>query len=202
VAATKRPGESLVIDLQGEREVKAVQLHFVDYKSNIFESDSTVYTQFKLYHSRDGQQWQTIADLSNEKRDRPNAYIELPQPVRTRYIKYEHVYVAAPNLAISDIRVFGNASGRAPATPGGFSARRDTDARNAFITWRKVPGVVGYNILWGIQPAKLYQTYQVFADQPSSLEIRALTVGQEYYFAIEAFDENGVSKASTPVHIR
>jgi hypothetical protein len=59
--------------------------------------------------------------------------------------------------------------------------------------------VVGYNILWGIAPTKLYQTYQVFADAPASLEIRALTVDQSYYFAIEAFDENGVSRVSAVV---
>ena len=52
---------------------------------------------------------------------------------------------------------------------------------------------------WGIGPGKLYQTYQVFADRAQPLEIRALTVGQDYWFAIEAFDENGVSKVSDPV---
>lgn len=54
--------------------------------------------------------------------------------------------------------------------------------------------VIGYNILWGIKPDKLYQTYQVFADKPTKLELRALTVDQEYYFAIESFNESGVSK--------
>jgi hypothetical protein len=34
------------------------------------------------------------------------------------------------------------------------------------------------------------------------LELRALTVGQEYYVAIEAFDENGVSRLSAPVSVR
>jgi hypothetical protein len=97
--------------------------------------------------------------------------------------------------------VFGNGTGTPPATPRGLTVRRDQDPRNAFVSWRRVPGVVGYNILWGIDPKKLYQTYQVFADQGETLEIRALTVGQEYYFAIEAFDENGVSKVSAPVHI-
>jgi len=202
VADANRAGEWLVLDLQREREVKALQVSFVDYQSNIFDSDSTVYTQFRMYRSLDGQRWTPVADLTGEKRDRPNAYIELPQPVPARYVKYEHVYVAAPNLAISDIRVFGNGSGRPPATPARLTVRRDADARNAFITWRRVPAVVGYNILWGIAPTKLYQTYQVFADQGEALELRALTVGQDYYFAIEAFDEVGVSKASAPVHIR
>jgi xylan 1,4-beta-xylosidase len=201
VAASNRSGEWLTIDLQRELDVRAVQVNFVDYQSNIFGNDSTVYTQFRLYHSLDGRRWESLADLSSEKRDRPNAYIELPRAVRTRYIKYEHLYVAAANLAISDVRVFGNGSGRAPSTPRGLTARRDADPRNAFVTWRPVPGTVGYNILWGIRPEKLYQTYQVFADQGETLEIRALTAGQDYYFAIEAFDENGVSAVSAPVSL-
>ena len=69
------------------------------------------------------------------------------------------------------------------------------------MTWEEVPGAVGYNIRWGIEPGKLYQTYQVFADQPTKLEIRALTIGQKYSFAIEAFNERGVSKLSEVVRI-
>jgi len=202
VAQENKPGGWLTIDLQNEYEVKALQVNFTDYKSNIFNSDSTVYTQFKMYSSPDGKKWNTIADLTHEKRDRPNAYIELPQPVKSRYIKYEHVYVASPNLAISDIRIFGNGKGRAPQTPAKLSVQRDTDPRNAFISWERVPGAVGYNIRWGIGKDKLYQTYQVFAVQGTALELRALTTGQDYFFAVEAFDENGVSKVSETIYLK
>ena len=122
--------------------------------------------------------------------------------MRARFVRYEHVHVGAANLAISDIRVFGNGSGLRPATPERLAARRDRDERNARITWLPVPGVVGYNIRWGVAPAKLYQTYQRFADEGTSLELRALTVGQEYWLAIESFDENGISALSTTVAIR
>jgi len=46
---------------------------------------------------------------------------------------------------------------------------RQKDERNADISWQKVPNAIGYNILWGIAPDKLYQTYQVWGDAPSSL---------------------------------
>ena len=62
--------------------------------------------------------------------------------------------------------------------------------------------MVGYNVRWGISPTKLYQTYQRFSDQGTTLELRALTVGQPYWVAIESFDENGVSRLSTPIPIR
>jgi xylan 1,4-beta-xylosidase len=134
VAKTNQPGEWLTIDLGGERLVRAVQVSYIDYQSDIFASDSTVYTRFRLLHSRDGKRWELLADLMNEKRDRPNVYLELPRAVRTRYIRYEHGYVASPNLAIGDIRVFGKGDGGPPDTPNGLSVRRDRDARNAFVS--------------------------------------------------------------------
>jgi xylan 1,4-beta-xylosidase len=203
VAKKNKEGESVIVDLQREQQVRAVQVNFTDYKSNIYDGfDQKIYTQFRIYTSRDGKQWDKVVDLTNEKRDRPNAYLELPNAVQARYIKYEHVYVASPNLAISDIRVFGNGDGKIPKTPLKFTAVRDNDTRNAFTKWQKVPGAVGYNILWGIAKDKLYQTYQVFADQPESLEIRALTKGVSYYFAVEAFNENGVSKVSEAIFVK
>ncbi|MEO7988875.1 MAG: discoidin domain-containing protein [Chryseolinea sp.] len=204
VAKQHKPGEWITIDLEREHDVKAVQVNYTDYKSDIFDNDtSRVYTQFKLFASRDGKQWESIADLTTErKRDRPNAYVELPKSVHARYIKYEHVYVASPQLAISDIRIFGNGLGKLPTMPSGFSAKRDVDPRNAFLKWNPVKGAVGYNIRWGIAKDKLYQTYQVFSDHPSTLEIRALNIGVSYYFAIESFNENGVSTLSEVVFVK
>lgn len=201
VAGRNAAEEWVRIDLEREYDLRALQVNYVDYKSNIFGSEAPVYTQFRVSASRDGVSWTTIADLTPEKRDRPNAYVELPAPVRARYLRYEHVHSSAPNLAISDIRVFGNGSGKPPSTPRKLSVRRDSDARNAFVTWERSPGAVGYNVLWGIAPDKLYQTYQRFHDE-GPLEIRALTVGQEYYFAVEAFNENGVSRPGETVHLK
>jgi xylan 1,4-beta-xylosidase len=202
VAHQNRAGERITIDLERLYDVRAVQVNYADYRSDLFASDSTVYTQFRLEASPDGESWQSIADLSHEKRDRPNAYIELPTPVRARYVRYVHGYVGAAHLAISDIRIFGNGPGDPPATPSGLLVRRDADRRNALVSWDPVPGTVGYNVLWGIAPDKLYQTYQVFADGPNPLEIRALTVEEEYCLAIEGFNENDVSPVSEVVCVR
>ena len=202
VARQNQPGERLTIDLGAAYDVKAIQVNYTDYQSGRFATDSTTVTRFDLAASLDGEHWRIVADLSREQHDRPNAYVELETPTRARYVRYEHVYVGAANLAISDIRVFGNGSGPRPVTPQGLAALRDRDERNATITWQPVPNAVGYNVRWGIAPAKLYLTYQRFADEGTSLELRALTVGQRYWVAIESFDENGVSALSTPVEIR
>lgn len=202
VAQRNRPGEWLTIDLGRVYEVKAIQVNYADYRSGLYGTDSTVVTRFRLRSSVDGTRWTTVADLSHETRDRPNAYIELAAPTRARFVRYDHVHVGAATLAVSDIRVFGNGAGPHPATPAGLGARRDRDERNATIAWQPVPGAVGYNVRWGITPKKLYQTYQRFADQGTTLELRALTVGQAYWVAIESFDENGVSPLSAAVPIR
>ena len=178
-----------------------MQVNFTDYHSGLFGPGPRVYTQFRILHSTDGTNWTVAADLGKERRDRPNAYIELPMPVRARYVRYEHGHVGSPNLAISDWRVFGIGGGDLPPTPEQLQVRRDEDRRNAFITWESVPGAVGYNIRWGLRPDKLYQTYQTFADEPAKLELRALTVSQKYSFAIESFNERGVSPLSAPVAI-
>jgi len=202
VARENRPGEWLTIDLGRTMDIRAIQVNYADYKSGLFGNDSTVVTRFRLRTSPDGRSWRTVADLSRETRDRPNAYIELASSTRARYVRYEHVHVGAAHLAISNIRMFGNGGGPKPATPTGLVERRLRDERNGAVAWRPVPGAVGYNVRWGISPTKLYQTYQLFADQPTSLPLRALDVGQAYWFAVESFNENGVSELSQVVPIQ
>jgi hypothetical protein len=201
VAGANKPGETLTLDLGAAKTLRAVQVNFADYKSGRFADAPDIYTEFELQSSLDGKSWSPLARTEGPRRDRPNAYLELPAPVQARYVRYVHGHVGAANLAISDIRVFGSAGGRAPAAPAGLTARRDTDQRNAHIAWKPVEGAVGYNILWGIRPDRLTLNYQRWAEQGTTLELRALNVGQGYWVAVEAFDENGVSRRSKPVRI-
>jgi hypothetical protein len=202
VAQTNKRGEWLVIDLGKEQQLHAFQINYTDYKSNLFANDSSVYIQYKMFHSNDGKNWKMLHDQSIVKEDHPNAYVELAKPVEARYIKFENSYVPTPHLAISDIRLFGKGRGKIPEVVKGLKVVRDVDERNAHITWQPVPGAVGYNILWGITPAKLYQAYQVWAEDGNALDLRALNVGQSYSFAIEAFNENGVSVSSERVTVK
>lgn len=201
VAGANRAGETLTVDLGAAKTLRAVQVNFADYKSNRYADAPDIYTEFELQSSLDGERWSPLAKTEAPRRDRPNAYLELPAPVQARYVRYVHGHVGAANLAISDIRVFGSAGGKPPAIPAGVTAKRDTDQRNAHVAWKPVKGAVGYNVLWGIRPDRLTLTYQRWADQGSALELRALNVGQGYWVAVEAFDENGVSKRSRPIPI-
>jgi xylan 1,4-beta-xylosidase len=199
VAARNAPGQTLTLDLGGPRTVRAVQVNFADYKSDRYGDAPDIVTQFRLQGSVDGRHWSTLADLSHETRDRPNAYLELPQPARVRFIRYVHGHVGARHLAIADLRVFGHADGAPPAAPVEVSARRLADGRDAEISWQPVPGAVGYNVRWGLTADRLHSTYQRFADQPARLTLRSLNKGVGYVVAVEAFDEHGVSQLSRKV---
>lgn len=208
VAGKNRPGETLTTDLGAEADIRAVQVDYFDYKNNVFTSDSTVYTAFKILTSVDNKQWETVYDASREpRRDRACAYVELPKPTRARYVRYEHGYTAGPYLSINAFRVFGKGLGKTPATPTGLVAKRQKDQRNADLAWatatsRNSGPAVGYNLRWGIAKDKLYQTYQVWHDAPSKLELRALNLGVPYFVAIEAFNEAGISGLSEVVEIK
>jgi hypothetical protein len=103
VAASNTPGQTLTLDLGALKTVRAVQVNFADYKSGRFADAPDIYTEFELQQSFDGRNWAPLARTEPPRRDRPNAYFELPQPVRTRYIRYVHGHVGAANLAVSDL---------------------------------------------------------------------------------------------------
>ena len=71
---------------------------------------------------------------------------------------------------------------------------RKTDRRDALITWKPVKNAQGYNIRWGIAPDKLYSSWLIYGE--NELLLKALTTDQQYWFAIEAFNENGISALS------
>ena len=181
------------IDLEEVSDVYALQLNFFDYEETGFWGRMPNLRQRYLVEaSVDGARWRVLVDYRNSFRDAPHNYIELDQPIEARYIRYRHHYVPGKNLAMGDIRVFGLGRGKKPATVKGFTVVREADERNARISWKAVKGAQGYNVLWGVAPDKLYSSWMVYGD--NSLDLRALTVGQKYYFAIESFNENGISQ--------
>ena len=181
------------IDLEEVSDVYALQLNFFDYEETGFWGRMpNIRQRYLVEASVDGARWRVLVDYRNSFRDAPHNYIELDQPIEARYIRYRHHYVPGKNLAMGDIRVFGLGRGKKPATVKGFTVVREADERNARISWKSVKGAQGYNVLWGVAPDKLYSSWMVYGD--NSLDLRALTVGQKYYFAIESFNENGISQ--------
>ncbi|MGV3658213.1 MAG: discoidin domain-containing protein, partial [Chitinophagaceae bacterium] len=199
LAENKSDEQWVQIDLQNLSTVHAVQVNYHDHQSNMFGRIPGLYHRYTIEGSVDGKTWTTLVDRSNSFKDVPNDYVELGVPQRVRYIRYNNIHVPTPHLAISGLRVFGKGSGKAPATVKNFKVERKADRRDVMITWNRVPGAQGYNVYWGIAPDKLYNSWMVY--DKASLELKSLTVGQQYYFAVEAFNENGVSAKTSAVKV-
>jgi beta-xylosidase len=188
------------IDLLNPCTVRSIQINYFDYKSDLYGRIDGLRHRYTVEGSLDGKTWQTLIDKSNSYRDAPNDYEELTLPQRVRYVRYKHMEAPTPHLAISDIRIFGTGNGEKPHKVNGFKVERKDDRRDAFLTWKAQENVQGYNIRWGIAPDKLYNSWLIYDD--NQLMMRSLTTDQQYYFTIEAFNENGISEQSTPIHVK
>lgn len=199
LARTNGAAEWVEIDLGAPSTVFAVQVNYHDYESNMYGRIPGLYHRYVIEGSTDGRTWTRLVDRSQSYKDVPNDYVELGAPQKVRYVRYKNIHVPTPHLAISDVRVFGLGPGKPPAKPKNLVVKRQSDRRDATIAWDAQPGAQGYNVLWGIAPDKLYSSWMVY--EKNALELRSLTVDQGYYFAVEAFNENGVSERTPVVRV-
>ncbi len=199
VAANNDDQQWIEIDLEKPAKVFAIQVNYHDHKSNLYGKVPGLYHRYFIEGSVDGQTWVTLVNRKENFRDVPNDYVELETPQRARYIRYKNIHAPTPHLAISGLRVFGLGEGKAPAAVKRFSVNRNTDRRDAVITWDKQSGTQGYNILWGIAPDKLYNSWMVYDN--NQLELKSLSVEQSYHFSVEAFNENGISSRTKVIKV-
>jgi hypothetical protein len=200
VAQDNGPGQWLEIDLETVGAIRAFQINYHDYKSDLYGRPKGLYEQFIVESSLDRKKWTILKDRSHDKIDTPNDYVELPQAVQGRYVRFRSLHVPTPNLAISEFRIFGNVAGSRPGALKGVAVVREQDRRNALVTWEMQPESQGYNVRWGIAPDKLYSSWMVYSR--NSVSIRSLNVDQKYYFAVEAFDVHGVGPQSGIIEAR
>ncbi len=187
------------IDLVNPGKVFAIQVNYHDYKSDLYGKIPGLHHQYFIEGSMDGKNWTTLVDRKNNYRDVPNDYVELSEPLTVRYIRYNNIHVPTPYLSISGLRVFGTGQGKAPSLVKNFVVKRKADRRDAMVTWDKQPNAQGYNVLWGIAPDKLYNSWMVY--EKNSLDLKSLATDQVYYMSIEAFNENGVSEKAKIIKV-
>ncbi|QIA09145.1 family 43 glycosylhydrolase [Draconibacterium halophilum] len=200
-AETGAKGEWITVDLEHQHKIGAIQINFADVDSKIKGRHDSVYYAYMLEYSVDKKTWNTLTDKRTNRTDVPHDYIEFDTPVSARYIKLTNEHVPGGNFSISDLRVFGIGSGKLPQVVSSFSVIRDiTDGRNVTLSWKKKKDAIGYNIRYGIQPDKLYLNYQVL--NTDSVTIHSLNSQQAYYFTIDAFNENGITKGKKIVGIK
>ncbi len=182
------------IDLLNFGTVYAIQINYHDYESNIYGKVQELYHRYFIEGSLDGNNWIILVDRKNDYKDVPNDYVELDLPQIVRYIRYKNIHVPTPKLSISDLRVFGRGLGQVPIKINNLVVNRYEDRRDATIIWEQQSNCNGYNVLWGIAPDKLYNSWMVY--DKNFLELKSLTIDQSYYFSVEAFNENGISERS------
>jgi hypothetical protein len=158
-----------------------------------------LYHRYTIEGSLDGNEWFLLVDKSNNFEDVPNDYVQLGSPRQARYIRFNHIHVPTPHLAISGLRIFGKGGGVPPGQVKELSIERQDDRRDVSLEWEAIPGAQGYNIKWGIAPDKLYSSWMVY--RKNTHYMRSLSRDQPYYFAIEAFNENGVAERSKVIKV-
>lgn len=194
VAANTDKPQWLEMDLGSVSTIRAIQVNYHDYHSNIYGRQKNLYEQYVIEGSGDGKTWSVIVDKRNNDKDVPNDYVQLAEPVKARYIRFTSYHVPTRYLAISGLRIFGNGNGKKPGKVKQFEVVRNSDRRDAHLTWKAQSKAQGYNVRWGIAPDKLYNSWLVYGKD--SLDIRSLNIDQPYYFSVEAFNENGISPAT------
>ena len=195
-AQTGNKGEWIIVDLQDRCKVNAVQINFAEEGTQLLGRSDSIYYQYLLEYSNDKKTWKKMVDKTTNKTGVPHDFLQLPSPVSARYIRLTNYHIPDGKFAISGLRVFGKGNGKAPQPVASFTAKRDSsDARDVKLSWRKSSNAIGYNIRFGTKPNKLYENYQVF--NTDTLSIHSLNRLKVYYFAIEAFNENGITKGKT-----
>jgi xylan 1,4-beta-xylosidase len=195
-AKTGDKGEWLSVDLGSIATINAIQLNFAENNTQLFGREGIKAQQYLLQYSNDNKNWKTLVDQTNNEEDLTHQYHSFNTPVKARYFKVINYRVPGGTFAVSGFRVFGKGNGKKPAKVAGFEATRDaTDPRNVTLHWKKQANATGYNIRFGVLKENLNRVYQVYND--TTLTIRSLNKDQKYWFAIDAFGENGVAKGNT-----
>jgi hypothetical protein len=197
-AATGDSGEWLSVELDDASTVTAIQVNFADHESTLKPDSRDIFYRYRILASHDGKSWDVIADKSNNSTDACHDYIQLENPVRTRFIKIENVSVPDGKFSLYDLRVFGTREGDAPAEIRDFTvSRNETDTRKALVEWPACDQATGYVVNYGTDPGKLYTSVMVY--DSGSLMLTGLNRDVKYYFSVDAFNESGITRGTVVV---
>lgn len=201
VATGNGASEWVVTDLKQSASICAIQVNYDEYGATQKGLNPSLYQSYIIYASHDGKQWYAVADKSDKRADTPHDYIEFKQPFRARYIKWENTsYTVSGNVSLRELRVFGHGNGKAPQPIRHFTIERDTiDRCKARISWPAVKDADGYIVRYGIAKDKLWHHVQVFDD--SEWMLSSLNRDTPYYFTIESFNANGITKTKEILRI-
>ena len=194
-ATTGNKGEWIQSDLGKISTIEAIQINYADEGSELMGKYTNIYHQYQVYASLDGKIWSLLIDKSKNQKDVPHDYVVLDKPTQARFVKMVNINMPDGKFAISGLRVFGKANGENPGAVKNFvPLRGDSERRNVWLKWALNPNATGYNIYFGTDPNKLYNSVMVYS--ASEYYLNALEKNEAYYFQIEAFNESGIGPRS------
>jgi hypothetical protein len=194
-AKTGNKGEYYSIDLGEESSVYAIQVNFADQDANLSGRSDSIYYQYYIEGSLDGNKWNMIVDKSANRIDASNDYIQLDKSANIRYIRIMNVYYPSGKFSMSGFRVFGKVNKDLPnETKFTELTRNKENRRTVSLVWDKVENATGYNIRFGTDKDKLYHNYLIYKENEISINI--LNTDQKYYFSIDSFNEAGITKGT------
>lgn len=188
-----------MVNLNGKYEVNAVQVNFAEQDVKLYGRQMNCSYKYLLEYSLDGKKWEILSDKSQNELDTPHDYIQLSKPVTASFVRLTNLAMPDGKFAVSGLRVFGKGVGESPEKVTELKATRLADKRVVDIKWKSVDKAMGYSISFGTKPDKLYLNYMVYGTNTQT--IRSLNANSDYYFRVEAFNENGISEKSEVVHI-
>lgn len=205
-AASNSRDEWLCVDLGSVFDVHAIQVNFADDRIDLpcpgeirpgsqarYIEEAEYATQWKLEGSIDGESWFVIEDKSDAGTDLSHDLIVREEGFAARYLRLSNIAVPyGQNPCVSGLRVFGLGDGEKPAAPV-FTATRMGDL-DMVVQIKEQPNTLGYNILFGASPEKLYHSSMVFT--VGSHRIGALIKDRDYFVRVDAFNENGITEGS------
>ena len=205
-ASTTDRTEWLQIDLGRDFDVHAIQINFADDKIDIpcpgqivggsqarYIEERDLTTQWKLTGSIDGKDWFVIEDKSHAQTDLSHDLILREEGIRVRFLRLSDMAVPyGQQPCISGLRVFGLGQGEKPAAPV-FTVRRENDL-DMMVSVQSQENTLGYNILFGNSPNKLYHSSMNF--KAGDQRIGALIKGRNYFVRVDAFNENGITEGT------
>jgi len=203
-AKTGDKGEWFQTDLGEVSTINAIQINYADQDAEFEGKSLNVYHQYKIYSSNDGKKWNVLVDKSKNKTDVPHDYIELVKPAHARYIKLENLHMPTGKFALSGFRIFGKGVGEKPESVEDFmvlraDAKKFGERRSSWIRWKQNDKADGYVIYFGKDPDKLYGSIMVY--NQNDYFFTGMDRVDSYYFQIEAFNENGISKKTELIFV-
>ena len=193
-AKTGNPGEWLSVDLNEMMKVTAIQVNFADQDFTIRAPHEPFAYQYIIEASEDGKKWRTIVDKSTNTRDAVHELIVLNQPIETRNLRITNKKELPGKFSLYGFRVFGQGKGELPQEVTNVNVQRNPeDKRRFLVTWDEQAQATGYIVNVGIKKDLLLNSIMVYENQ---YEGGFFNRDSDYYFSIDSFNENGITKGT------